>query len=288
MQKHLRFLASAAIAATFVGPVSVQAQTAGDAPSPDRVLATVDGMEITLAHVIVAMASLPEQYQGLEDDVLYDGILEQLIQQAALANGFQGEVPRRVEAQLENERRSLLAADILEKVMAGAVSEEDVQTMYDAEFGAMDPAEEYNASHILVETKEEAAAIKEELDGGADFAAVAREKSTGPSGPNGGNLGWFGPGMMVPSFEAATIALEIGEVSEPVETQFGWHIIKLLEVRKQGIPSLEEVREQLELQIRRTAAEETIRTSTEGATVIITDGEPFDPSVIRNLDLLDN
>lgn len=288
MRKHLRILASTALIATLLAPVSVQAQTSTETPSPDQVLATVDGVEITLAHVIVAVASLPEQYQNLDDQVLYDGILEQLVQQAALANGFEGDVPLRIDAQLENERRSLLAAEILEGVMAVAVADEEIQALYDAEFGSIDPDEEYNASHILVETLEDAQVVKAELDAGADFAAVARERSVGPSGPNGGNLGWFGPGMMVPSFEAATIALEVGEISEPVETQFGWHVITLLEVRKQSVPELEEVREELEVQIRRAAAEEAIRITTEAATVVVPDGEPLDPSVIRNLDLLEN
>ena len=74
---------------------------------------------------------------------------------------------------------------------------------------------------------DEAKAIVEELKGGADFAATAREKSTGPSGPGGGSLGWFGAGAMVPEFETAVAAMEAGDISDPVQTQFGWHVIKL-------------------------------------------------------------
>jgi peptidyl-prolyl cis-trans isomerase C len=211
-----------------------------------------------------------------------------LIQQAALEQSFEGDVPARVAAQLENERRSLLAAEVIEAIMADAVTEEEVQDIYEADYASADPAEEYNASHILVETEEDAIAIKAELEAGADFAAVAREKSTGPSGPGGGNLGWFGPGMMVPSFEAATIALQPGEISDPVQTQFGWHVILLNEVRKQSVPELEAVREEIENAIRRTAAEDAIRTTTEEADVVLPEGDPLDPSVIRNLSLLDN
>ena len=90
---------------------------------------------------------------------------------------------------------------------------------------------EYNASHILVATEGEAIQLKIEIDDGADFSQSARDNSTGPSGPSGGELGWFGPGVMVPPFEKAVFALEVGEVSNPVQTLFGWHLIKLNQVR---------------------------------------------------------
>ena len=151
----------------------------------------------------------------------------------------------------------------------------------------MTPQEEYNASHILVETEEEAVAVKAEIDAGADFAATAREKSTGPSGPNGGQLGWFGAGAMVPSFEAAVIALEVGEVSNPVQTQFGWHIIILNETRTPDAPTLEEVRDELLQNVRDTAVEEYVASLTAEAQIDQSGAADVDPSVLSDLTLVE-
>ncbi|MGR3628844.1 MAG: peptidylprolyl isomerase [Sulfitobacter sp.] len=281
MQKPLTFLSSLALAAAVALPVAAQ-----DEPSVDTVVATVNDTEITLGHMLVARASLPQQYQQLPDDVLFQGILDQLVQQTALADSFTGELPPRVTLSIENETRSLTAGEAIEGVMAEDVSDEELQAAYDAQFKDAEPEKEFNASHILVETKEEADAIKAELDGGADFAEVAKEKSTGPSGPGGGSLGWFGPGMMVPEFEEAVAGMEAGGVSEPVETQFGWHVIKLNETRTGEAPALEDVREELETQVRQTKVQEAIESLTEAAEVDRSAAEGIDPTVLKNIEWL--
>ena len=281
MQKPLTFLSSLALAAAVALPVTAQ-----DEPSVDTVVATVNDTEITLGHMLVARASLPQQYQQLPDDVLFQGILDQLVQQTALADSFTGELPPRVTLSIENETRSLTAGEAIEGVMAEDVSDEELQAAYDAQFKDAEPEKEFNASHILVETKEEADAIKVELDGGADFAEVAKEKSTGPSGPGGGSLGWFGPGMMVPEFEEAVAGMEAGGVSEPVETQFGWHVIKLNETRTGEAPALEDVREELETQVRQTKVQEAIESLTEAAEVDRSAAEGIDPTVLKNIEWL--
>lgn len=281
MQKPLTFLSSLALAAAVALPVAAQ-----DEPSVDTVVATVNDTEITLGHMLVARASLPQQYQQLPDDVLFQGILDQLVQQTALADSFTGELPPRVTLSIENETRSLTAGEAIEGVMAEDVSDEELQAAYDAQFKDAEPEKEFNASHILVETKEEADAIKVELDGGADFAEVAKEKSTGPSGPGGGSLGWFGPGMMVPEFEEAVAGMEAGGVSEPVETQFGWHVIKLNETRTGEAPVLEDVREELETQVRQTKVQEAIESLTEAAEVDRSAAEGIDPTVLKNIEWL--
>lgn len=281
MQKPLTFLSSLALAAAVALPVAAQ-----DEPSVDTVVATVNDTEITLGHMLVARASLPQQYQQLPDDVLFQGILDQLVQQTALADSFTGELPPRVTLSIENETRSLTAGEAIEGVMAEDVSDEELQAAYDAQYKDAEPEQEFNASHILVETKEEADAIKAELDGGADFAEVAKEKSTGPSGPGGGSLGWFGPGMMVPEFEEAVAGMEAGGVSEPVETQFGWHVIKLNETRTGEAPALEDVREELETQVRQTKVQEAIESLTEAAEVDRSAAEGIDPTVLKNIEWL--
>ncbi|MFG6499181.1 peptidylprolyl isomerase [Sulfitobacter sp. 1A13191] len=281
MQKPLTFLSSLALAAAVALPVAAQ-----DEPGLDTVVATVNDTEITLGHMIVARASLPQQYQQLPEDVLFKGLLDQLVQQTALADSFTGELPPRVTLSLENETRSLTAGEAIEGVMAEPVSDEELQAAYDAQYSDAEPEPEFNASHILVETKEEADAIKTELDGGADFAELAKEKSTGPSGPGGGSLGWFGPGMMVPAFEEAVAGMEAGSVSEPVETQFGWHVIKLNETRTAEAPALEDVREELETQIRQTNVQEAIESLTDSAEVDRSAAEGIDPSVLNNIEWL--
>ncbi len=282
MQKTRTFLASIAMATVLSLPVMAQ-----DAPTIDTVVATVNGKDITVGHMIVARASLPEQYQQLPDDVLFTGILEQLVQQSALSDTLEGELPARVVLSLENETRSLRAAEAVEQTMAKADTEEAIKTAYDEQYGSVDQEIEYNASHILVETEEEASALVEELAAGADFAELAKAKSTGPSGPNGGSLGWFSSGMMVPTFEEATVALEPGAVSAPIKTQFGWHVILLNEKRTKDAPALEDVREELDIQIRQTIAQTTIEAVTEAAEVDTTASTTIDPAVIKNLEWLE-
>lgn len=281
MQKRLNMFSAAAISLAMALPAVAQDTTV------DTVVATVNGTEITLGHMIVARATLPDQYQQLPDDVLFRGILDQLIQQAALSQTLTTEPPRRVDLSLENERRSLLAGEVVEGILAQEVTEEAVQAAYDERYAAADAGEEYNASHILVESEDEAKAIKEQLDGGGDFAELAKEKSTGPSGPNGGSLGWFGPGMMVPSFEAAVIALKPGEVSDPVETQFGWHIVTLVETRKKEAPSLEDTREEITQELQRGTVEEYINDVVEKADVDRAAAEGVDPALLKDLSLIE-
>lgn len=282
MQKPLNFLGAAALSLTLALPAMAQ-----DEPNLETVVATVNGTEITLGHMIIARASLPDQYQQLPDEVLFSGILDQLVQQTALVGTFTGELPKRVTLSLENETRSLTAGEAIEQILAVPLDEAEVQAAYDEQYAGQDTGQEYNASHILVETEEAANEIKSELDGGADFAEMARERSTGPSGPGGGSLGWFGAGMMVPSFEAAVMDLQPGAVSDPVQTQFGWHVIKLNETRTAEAPSLDSVREELETQIRQTRVQTRIEEITAEADVDRSAADGLDPALLQNLDWLE-
>ena len=274
-----RILAGAALSALMITPAMAQ--------DADTVLATINGQNITLGHIIVAHSQLPEQYQALPDDVLLTGILEQLVQQEIVATAARDDLSAAMRLGLENEERAYVAALTLDDIAMAEIPADELQAAYDAEFGAMEAITEYNASHILVESQEEAQALVEGLEGGADFAELAREHSTGPSGPNGGQLGWFTAGMMVPTFEEAVFALEVGEVSPPVETRFGWHVIILNDSRDQAAPALEEVREQLEEGLRQARVDSYIESLTAAAEIDRPELD-IDPALIRNLDLLDN
>lgn len=281
MRFALRFLGAASLAAVLANPVLAED------PSADTVVATVNGENITLGNVIVAYATLPEQYQQLPAEVLFDGIIEQLIQHAALAQTHGPDLPASIKISLENERRSLVAANVIEQVMAGAVTEDKLKAAYDATYAGGEGEVEYDAAHILVETEEEAKAIVEELKGGADFATLAKAKSTGPSGPRGGSLGWFSAETMVPEFSAAVIAMEPGDISDPVQTQFGWHVILLNDSRTAAAPSLDEVRPDLELQIQREAVEAHVNMLVDQATIEKPEIEGLDREIIRDLGALD-
>ncbi|WP_439123682.1 peptidylprolyl isomerase [Marivita sp.] len=275
-------LSASAFALMLALPVQAQ-----DTLTADSVVATVNGTEITLGHMLMVRASLPEQYQQLPDDVLWDGIMDQIVQQAVLSEESTGDDSRRVQLALENERRALVAAQVIEGLVDDAVTDDAIQALYEETYLQGEPTEEFNASHILVETEEEAAAIVEELKGGADFATVAQEKSTGPSGPNGGQLGWFGAGMMVPEFQTAVEGMEVGAISDPVQTQFGWHVITLNEKRNQEAPSLDSVRAELENQISQQVVTQKIEDLTKAADVSRTAKEEVDTSVLSNLGLLE-
>ncbi|MEM6464312.1 MAG: peptidylprolyl isomerase, partial [Pseudomonadota bacterium] len=126
------------------------------------------------------------------------------------------------------------------------LTEESVQKRYEDEVAATQPETEVKARHILVDSEEQARAVIAELDAGKDFIELAKEKSTGPSGPQGGDLGFFTRGRMVPEFEEAAFALEPGSYSkEPVKTQFGWHVIKVEEKRDTPPPEFAQVADQI-------------------------------------------
>jgi len=148
----------------------------------------------------------------------------------------------RVQAQIELQTRSLIAQTVATDYIEGMeISDEDVQAKY-AEQSEMAPPLQYKARHILVESQGEAASIIEELDQGGDFEALATDRSTGPSGPNGGDLGWFSPNQMVAPFSAAVAELEDGAYTkEPVQTDFGWHVILREESRESEPPPLDSV-----------------------------------------------
>jgi peptidyl-prolyl cis-trans isomerase C len=254
----------------------------------DTVVATVNGTPVTVGHMIAMRETLPEQYLQLPDDVLFDGILEQIIQQTALAATAEGALTLRNQVELENSRRSYVAGVAMDGVAKAAVTDEALKALFEERFANAAPTKEYSAQHILVESEEEAKKIKGELDAGADFAEIARASSLDPgSGANGGDLGWFGLGMMVEPFETAVIGMEPGQVSAPVQTQFGWHLIKLNEVREAAGPTLDEKRDELASELQNAAIEARVKELTETAE-ITRSVEGIDKAVLKNAGLLGN
>lgn len=254
------------------------------APRADTVVATVNGTAITLGHMIALRATLPPQYQQLPDDVLFNGILDQLIQQTAL-EATVGELSARDTLTLENARRGYLSSKALQAVVDGAVTEAALQAAYDAKYVNVPAPTEYNASHILVADEAKAKELRAQIDGGADFAELAKANSTDGSAASGGELGWFGLGMMVKPFEDAVVAMQPGEVAGPVQTQFGWHLIRLNETRPARVPTLDEVREELAAEIEQKAVEDHVA-GLVAAAKVEKPGAAIDPAILKDISLI--
>ena len=227
------------------------------AQDASTVVAKVGDREITLGHVAALIQRLPEQYDAVPAEDLFAGVLDQFIQQEMLRadSDLKG---KELEIFLANEERTAHAENAIDRIAEMAVTNEKVLSAYDARIEGIEPDPQYLASHILLETEEAANEVLALAQAdGADFAALAREHSTGPSGPNGGDLGWFGKGAMVPEFDAAVQDMEVGEVRGLVQTQFGFHIIKLNDTRDY-VPSLEELRAEIEENLRGSAIDARI------------------------------
>ena len=274
------------ITAAYLGTAIVPA-FAENHMDASTVVATVNGTEITLGHMILARENLPTQYQSLPDEQLFQGILEQLIQQTLLSQVNENPESLRVRLTLENDRRMMRAGEAVDIISSQEIGEDDIIAAYEEKFSNAEAEREFNASHILVETEEAALNLIEKAKEGADFAELAKEFSTGPSGPNGGQLGWFRKGMMVPPFEEAVLGMEKGAISGAVKTDFGWHVIKLNDVRDLSAPTLEQVRNDIYAELQQQAVVERIKQMQDTGDIARTDLGEFDAGVLKNLSLLD-
>ncbi|HEU0221629.1 MAG TPA: peptidylprolyl isomerase, partial [Paracoccaceae bacterium] len=254
-------------------PAETPAETPQASPAPydaSTVLATVNGTQVTLGFLHLVYLSLPPQYQQLPGETLAPALLEQIINQILLAQagekeGFGDRLA--VKLAVENTRRDEIAGALVRSIIAANVDDAAIQKNYEEKIAAMPAEQEVNASHILVESEEKAKEIIAQLEGGAEFAELAKQSSDGSSGQNGVLLGWFGRGQMVPPFEEAVFALEPGEISAPVQTQFGWHVIRLNESREKAKPKLEEIRQQIVAELSEAAVRARIETLREGAQI---------------------
>ena len=216
-----------------------------------KVLARVNGAEITDMDINLLIRSLdPQVAMQFYSPEGQERLLEELINQElfyteAVENKFSEE--EEFKAELEKMKKSALKQYALRKVLAEAVvTPEEVENFYNSHKDDYNKPEEVRASHILVQTEEEAKDIINKINAGTSFEDAAKEHSSCPSSSAGGDLGAFTRGRMVPEFEEAAFKMEIGEISEPVQTQFGYHIIKVTEKTPAGVMSFEEVKPQVE------------------------------------------
>jgi peptidyl-prolyl cis-trans isomerase C len=210
-----------------------------------------------------------------------------LVQQTALEQSMEGKLTRRDMLHLDNEKRGYVSARALEAVVLGAVTDEALQAAYDARFKDAAPQTEYNAAHILVADEAKAKELLAQLEAGADFAELAKTNSTDTgSGAVGGDLGWFGLGMMVKPFEDAVVAAEIGKVAGPVQSDFGFHLILVKETRIAAQPTVDDIRDELAAEIEQKAIEAHV-TEVTAAAKVEKPGEGIDPALLGDLGLLD-
>ena len=251
------------------------------AANPDPVMARVDGHDIRGSQVMSLIRRLPQQTQEVPMEKLVPAMVEtlintQLIQEAADREHLENdaEVKRRLAAA----QADIVREVFIERLVAKDLTDEKLHAEYKAYIKSIPPREEIEARHILVKTEPEAKQVIAQLERGADFGKLAKEKSIDPAGKdNGGDLGWFTKDQMVPEFANAAFALKKGQFTrKPVKTRFGWHIIKLVDRRAAPPPTFDEVKRQLALRVQGQVIGEKVKQLRTHANIEIIgpDGKP--------------
>jgi peptidyl-prolyl cis-trans isomerase C len=241
-----------------------------DASPDDPIVATIDGAAVHRGEIEAVARTLPEQMRQMPMPMLYDMLMDRVIEFRLLANEAErqnvGDDPAAAVA-LAQARAAVLRDVFIHRAIEEGTSDDKLRALYEemkAEEGFAH--EEVHTRHILLEGEDEAKAVIEELEGGADFAALAQEHSIGPSGPAGGDLGYITREQVVPEFGDAAFGLAAGETSKaPVQTQFGWHVIGVVD-RRDVEPTFEETEPQLRQDLAReivTALVEELREDAE-------------------------
>jgi peptidyl-prolyl cis-trans isomerase C len=257
-------------------PAGTPAPTANGAPAsapadPTEVVATVNGKPITRQDVLDSATDLPPQYQA-QIEQLFPQLLNrligiQLVVEKGRAEGLADDPE--VKRTIQRIEEQAIYRTYLQKAVEAKVNDEAIQKVYDADLKEHPPEIEIRASHILVKTEDEAKAIIEELNKGADFATVAKEKSIDKgSGQQGGDLNWFTKDTMVKEFADAAFAMQRGDVSKvPVKSQFGWHIIKITDSRMQTPAPLEQRKDDIRQALVQETAHQEVQQLIGGAKV---------------------
>ena len=235
---------------------------AGATSANAETVATINGVDIDSALVDFYLESRTQRPAAQASADERDGVMRELMDIYLLTTQpVANELAKgaRIKAQIELQERAIIAQAVAQDFIAkNQASEEEILAEYEQQI-SLAPPMQFKARHILVETQAAATDLIAQLQDGADFVELAKTNSTGPSGPNGGDLGWFSPEQMVAPFSAAVAALEDGQfTSEPVQTQFGWHVILREESRSTEPPTLESVRPVIKQNIEQTKLREFI------------------------------
>jgi peptidyl-prolyl cis-trans isomerase C len=264
MRARLASAAAASLAMVLLAGLPLRAEEA------NPVLAKVNGSEIRQSDVTLAEEELGPSLAQMDPATKKENVLAFLIDMKIVAKAAEA---KKIEdrddfkARLAFTRNRLLMDSLLAAEGKAATTEEAMKKVYDEAAKQIEGEQEVHARHILVETEDDAKAILAELKKGADFAELAKKKSKDPGASDGGDLGFFTKDQMVPEFSAVAFSLEPGKISDPVKTQFGWHIIKVEEKRNRKAPDFDQVKSQIETYVTRRAQAEYVAKLREGAKV---------------------
>jgi peptidyl-prolyl cis-trans isomerase C len=264
-RRDRRFPLGAALSAVLALGAGIVVARADTPAASDPVVARVQGHDILLSDVRDAAHGLPPEMQQLAPEKLYPLIVNQLIDRKALVleaekMGLAKEPD--VQKALDRAHDQALQQALLQHEVGPTLSDEALRARYQADIGSKPGEEEVHARHILVASEDQAKKIIEQLKKGADFAKLAKELSSDPGAQQGGDLGWFKKGDMVPEFSAVAFTLKPGQFTDaPVHTQFGWHVILVEEVRTAPPPDFTEAREQ----VRQAAIQDGVQKAVEKA-----------------------
>ena len=240
------------------------------AEDANPVLAKVNGSEIRQSDMAIAEEELGPSLDKMDPATRQENLLAFLIDMKIVSKAAED---KKVENGDEFKRRlafarnRLLMDSLLAQEGKAATTDEAEKKVYEDAAKQIAGEQEVRARHILVETEDEAKAVKAELDKGADFAELAKKKSKDPGASDGGDLGFFTKDQMVPEFSAVAFALEPGKISDPVKSQFGWHIIKVEEKRNRKPPEFDQVKSQIEAYVTRKAQADYVAKLREGAKI---------------------
>jgi len=229
---------------------------AGPARAEDKVLAKVNGSEIRQSDLALAEEELGSSLSQMDPATKDENVLSFLIDMKIVAKAAEDEKIADTDdfkKRMAFTRNRLLMDSLLGAKGKAATTDEAMKKVYEDASKQISGEQEVHARHILVETEDEAKAVKAELDKGADFAELAKKKSKDPGASDGGDLGFFTKDQMVPEFSEVAFKLEPGKISDPVKSQFGWHIIKVEEKRNRKPPDFAQVKSQIETYVMRKA-----------------------------------
>ena len=256
-----------------------------DSLSADTPFVEVNGKVIKFGSAIIAFSKIQQSNINFDQKTIFSQIVQQLVNEELLSQKIEKENQLTLLA-LEHEKRSAKAAQMVSKILKNFPSDELVNSAYQNLTDQLKGSLEYNASHILVNEEDQAKNILKDLNEGKDFADLAKKHSVGPTAKNGGNLNWFDLNTMVPEFSTALMVLSEGDVSQPVKTKFGWHVIKLNETREKKIPSLEKVRPQLVQNLRQRKINDYLNSLNQNSEINFL-RKNINPNEITNLQLLE-
>lgn len=257
--------------------LALGAQAAYAAP-----VAKVNGADITDAELAFAEAEVGAEIAGLPPESRRRVLVEYLIEAhlfADEANKGQLTTGKDFEDRLAYYKLRAMRDAFYEKKVRGGVSEAQARAAYDEQIGKLKPEQEVHARHILVKTEDEAKDLVKQLKAGADFKELAQKSSDGGSAHSGGDLGYFARGQMVKSFEDAAFALEAGQISDPIKSEFGWHVIKVEDKRTKPAPAFEEVKDQITASLTQAQLKDTVQKLRSSASV-----EIIDPDLKKSID----